>query len=104
MPKSFGTFPYMLGYYVRERSVVDLPTAIQKITSVPADRAGLPDRGRLVEGAAADLVVFDPATVANLATEADPGARPAGIDRVMVNGQWVVTEGAATGVRPGLAL
>jgi N-acyl-D-aspartate/D-glutamate deacylase len=104
MPKSFGTFPYLLGYYVRERSVLDLPTAIRKITSVPADRAGLTERGQLVEGAAADLVVFDPATVANLATEADPGARPMGIDRVMVNGRWAVVGGAATGERSGVAL
>jgi N-acyl-D-aspartate/D-glutamate deacylase len=104
MPKSFGTFPYLLGYYVRERGVLDLPHAIRKVTSVPADRAGLSDRGRLQEGAAADVVVFDPSTVANLATDADPGARPRGIDRVMVNGRWVVTDGTATGERPGRAI
>jgi N-acyl-D-aspartate/D-glutamate deacylase len=59
----------------------------------------------LADGMAADLVIFDPATIANRASEAgDPAARPAGIDRVMVNGEWVVRDGAATGARPGRAL
>lgn len=104
MPKSFGTFPLVLGSYVRDRGVLALPDAIRKITSEPARRLGLTDRGRLAEGLAADLVIFDPATVANRADGADPAARPAGIDRVMVNGRWVVAAGAATGERTGAVL
>jgi N-acyl-D-amino-acid deacylase len=104
MPKSFGTFPLVLGSYVRDRGVLDLETAIRKITAEPARRLGLTDRGRLAKGLAADLVLFDPTTVANRATEADPAARPAGIARVMVDGRWVVEDGAATGERPGRML
>ncbi len=104
MPKSFGTFPLVLGSYVRDRGVLDLETAIHRITAEPARRLGLLDRGRLARGAAADLVVFDPATIANRATEADPSARPVGIERVMVNGRWVVVGGVAVGERPGVML
>jgi N-acyl-D-amino-acid deacylase len=104
MPKSFGTFPLVLGSYVRDRGVLTLPEAIRKVTSEPARRLGLTDRGRLAEGLAADLVVFDPATIANRADGADPAARPAGIDRVMVNGHWAVVGGAATGERQGAVL
>ena len=104
MPKSFGTFPLVLGSYVRDRGVLSLEEGIRKITAEPARRLGLEDRGRLAPGLAADLVVFDPATVGNRATESDPAARPAGIERVMVNGEWVVVGGAATGARPGLSL
>ena len=80
----------MLGSYVRDRGVLTLEEAIHKITAEPARRLGLTDRGTLAAGLAADLVVFDPATIANRATEADPAARPAGIERVMVNGAWAV--------------
>ena len=104
MPKSFGTFPRVLGSYVRDRGVLTIEAAIHKITAEPARRLGLTDRGTLAPGMAADLVVFDPATVANRATEADPAARPAGIERVMVNGAWAVLGGAATGERAGLSL
>ena len=75
------------------------------MTQVPAERVAIRDRGVLRDGAVADLLIFDPATIANRATEkGDPAARPAGIDRVMVNGEWVVREGASTGARPGRAL
>jgi N-acyl-D-aspartate/D-glutamate deacylase len=104
MPKSFGTFPLLLGSYVRDRSVLSLPEAIRKVTSEPARRLGLRDRGQLERGLAADLVLFDPGSVANRATEADPSARPAGVSRVMVNGRWVVEDGTATGERPGMML
>jgi N-acyl-D-aspartate/D-glutamate deacylase len=104
MPKSFGTFPLVLGSYVRDRGVLSLTEAIAKITAEPARRLGLTDRGRLAPGFAADLVVFDPATIANRADGADPAARPAGIDRVMVNGHWAVIGGAATGERTGAVL
>ena len=104
MPKSFGTFPLVLGDYVRDRGLLSLPEAIHRITAEPARRLGLTDRGRLAPGCFADLVVFDPATVANRADAADPAARPHGIHRVLVNGSWVVIGGAATGDRAGLAL
>ena len=104
MPKSFGTFPLLLGSYVREREVLPLAEAIRKVTAEPARRLGITDRGRLAPGLAADLVLFDPGLVANRADGTDPAARPAGIERVMVNGAWVVSGGAATGARPGLVL
>lgn len=104
MPKSFGTFPLVLGSYVRDRGVLTLPEAVAKITAEPARRLGLTDRGRLATGSAADLVVFDPATIGNRATEANPSARPAGIDRVMVNGAWAVVDGRSTGSRTGQSL
>ena len=104
MPKSFGTFPQVLGSYVRDHAVLTLEEAVRKITSEPARRLGLADRGRLAPGMAADLVVFNPATVGNRATEAAPATRPSGIARVMVNGEWVVVDGVATGARPGRSL
>jgi N-acyl-D-amino-acid deacylase len=104
MPKSFGTFPLLLGSYVRDRGVLSLESAIHKVTAEPARRLGLADRGLLREGLAADLVLFDPGSVANRATEADPSARPVGISRVMVNGRWAVVDGAATGERAGWML
>ncbi len=104
MPKSFGTFPLVLGSYARDRGVLSLAEAVRKITSEPARRLGVSDRGRLAEGFAADLVLFDPATIANRADGADPAARPAGIDRVMVNGRWAVVGGAATEERAGAML
>jgi N-acyl-D-amino-acid deacylase len=104
MPKSFGTFPLVMGSYVRDRGVLSLEAAVHKATAEPARRLGLTDRGRLAPGLAADLVLFDPATIANRATESDPSARPVGISRVMVDGRWVVIDGAATGERPGRML
>ena len=83
-----------------------LEEAIAKMTSGGGGRrAGLSDRGVLADGLVADLFVFDPATIANRATDVgDPAARPAGINRVMVNGRWVVIDGEATGERPGRTL
>jgi N-acyl-D-amino-acid deacylase len=104
MPKTFGSFPQILGRYVRDAGVMSLEHAIHQMTEVPASRVAITDRGRLEDGWAADLVIFDPATIANRAVESDPSARPAGIDRVMVNGRWVVKNGASTGERPGRAL
>jgi N-acyl-D-aspartate/D-glutamate deacylase len=104
MPKSFGTFPLVLGSYVRDRGVLSLAEAVHKITAEPARRLGLTDRGILAPGKAADLVIFDPALIANRADTADPAARPAGIERVMVNGTWAVIGGVATGGRSGAML
>jgi N-acyl-D-aspartate/D-glutamate deacylase len=105
MPKTFGSFPQILGRYVREAGVMTLEHAVHQMTQVPAERMQIADRGVLADGLAADLFIFDPATIANRATEqGDVAARPAGVSRVMVNGRWVVRDGAATGERPGRTL
>ena len=103
-PRGAGTFPRVLGRYVRERGVISLESAIHKMTGMPAARLGLPDRGRIVEGANADLVVFDPATIADRATALAPHLAPVGIVHVLVNGIAVVWDGKPTAARPGRAL
>lgn len=103
-PRGFGSYPRVLGREVRERGVLTLEAAIRKMTSLAADHVGLADRGRLVPGAAADLVLFDPATVIDLATTSDPHAVARGIERVWVNGRVVFAEGKVTGERPGRVL
>jgi len=103
-PRNYGTCPRFLGHYVRERAVVSLPEAIRKMTSLPATKLGLRDRGRLEPGAAADVVVFDPATVADAATFADPHRYPRGMPWVLVNGEPVIADGRHTGRRPGRVL
>ncbi len=104
MPKTFGTFPLLFGSYVRERGILELAEAVSRVTSLPADRMGLSDRGRLAAGCRADIVVFDPATIANRATDARPGAPPAGVHHVMVNGAWAVRDGKLTSERNGEVL
>jgi N-acyl-D-amino-acid deacylase len=103
-PRGAGTFPRVLGRYVRERRVIPLETAIRKMTEMPARLLGLDDRGRVEAGAWADLVVFDPETVADRATALRPDLPPVGIAHVFVNGVAVVTDGKVTGARPGRAL
>lgn len=103
-PRAYGTFPRALGYFARGKELMPLETAVWKMTGFPAQRLGLTDRGRLVAGTAADIVVFDPATVADRATYADPHQFPEGIDVVVVNGQIVVEEGTNTGAKPGKVL
>ena len=85
-PRGLGSFPRVLGRYVRERKALSLSEAIHKMTAFPASRIGLADRGRLAPGMAADVVVFDPATVADKATYEDPFHYPVGIKAVAVNG------------------
>jgi dihydroorotase/N-acyl-D-amino-acid deacylase len=103
-PRTYGSAPRVLGRYVRERGVLPLETAVAKLTSVPAARLGLRDRGVLREGAFADLVVFDAAAVADRATYAAPAVHPVGIDAVIVNGMVAVRDGVETGARPGRLL
>ncbi len=103
-PRSYGTFARVLGLYARERGALDLPTAVRKMTSLPADQLGLPDRGRIARGKKADLVVFDAAKVRDTATFDDPHRFPEGIPLVLVNGVAVVERGAHTGARPGRVL
>ncbi|RIL06464.1 MAG: N-acyl-D-amino-acid deacylase [Proteobacteria bacterium] len=103
-PRLYGTFARVLGTYVREQGVLPLAEAIHRMTGLSARRFGLTDRGEVRAGACADLVVFDPARIADVATYADPHHSPAGIARVFVNGTEVVRDGAHTGARPGRTL
>lgn len=103
-PRSFGTFPRVLGEYVRERGVLRLEDAVRKMTSLNAAKLGLSDRGTLRPGAWADVTVFDPATVADRATYTAPFQYPVGIEYVVVNGTLVLDRGAHTGATPGRAL
>ena len=103
-PRWYGTFPRVLGHYVREEGVLSLPDAVHKMTGLPAERLGLEERGRIAEGMMADLVVFDPETVIDRATFEDPHQYPDGIPYVIVNGQIAVDEGRLTGTRAGQVL
>lgn len=103
-PRLWGTFPRVLGHYVRELGLMRLEEAVRRMTSLSADWYGLKDRGRLAPGAYADLVLFDPATIIDRSTFADPVAPAAGIGLVAVNGRVVWEDGRASGARPGRAL
>ena len=100
-PRGFGSFTRVLGHYVRERNVVSLPEAIRKMTSLAADNVGIRARGRIVPGGYADLVLFDPATVNDRATPADPHAISTGISKVWVNGELAYENGKVTSARAG---
>ena len=89
-PGAYGAFPRVLGHYVRERRLLGLEEAVRKMTSLPADRLGLTDRGRVEAGRKADLLVFDPLTIADRSTFTDPRRSAAGIDEVLVNGRRLV--------------
>jgi N-acyl-D-amino-acid deacylase len=103
-PRFFGCFPRVLGRYVREAQALSLPEAVRKMTSAPADRLGISDRGRLRDGFAADLVAFRAETVVDQSTFWDPCRPPVGIEYVAVNGVLVVDEGRQTDEQPGRVL
>ena len=103
-PRAYGTFPRVLGKYVREEKLLTLEQAIRKMTSLPAGKIGLKSRGILREGFWADVVIFDQAVIKDQATFDDPHQYPKGIEYVIVNGQVVVDHGRLTGVRPGKIL
>ena len=103
-PRTHGTFPRILGRYVREMKVLSLEEAIRKITSLPADTFGFKGRGRIVPNAIADVVVFDPDTVIDKATLVSPNLYPEGIEYVLVNGEIVVDNGKRTDLFPGQAI
>jgi N-acyl-D-amino-acid deacylase len=103
-PRGFGSFPRVLGRYVREQHVVSLTEAIRKMTSLAAANVGIDDRGTIAPGQYADLVLFDPRTVIDRATMASPHAVSEGIDTVWVNGDVVFTNGSTTGKHPGKVL
>ena len=103
-PRTYGSFPRILGQFVREEQLLSLEEAVRKMTSAPAARLGLHDRGLLRDGYAADVVVFDAARVRSNATYDEPRRYPDGIEYVAVNGELVVDGAAHTGALPGRAL
>lgn len=103
-PRGFGTFPRILGHYVRDTHVLTWENAVRKMSALPASIMGLVDRGMLAPGMAADVVVFDPATVIDHATYEKPDALSEGIRAVLVNGTVALRDGKATGARGGAAL
>ncbi|HET6617527.1 MAG TPA: amidohydrolase family protein, partial [Gemmatimonadota bacterium] len=103
-PRAYGSYPRVLGKYVREERAMALTEAVRKMTSLPAEILHLSDRGTIAVGKAADLAVFDPATVADTATFEAPHAYPVGLPHVIVGGRLVVTNGALTGELPGRVL
>ena len=103
-PRSFGTFPRVLGVYARDRGLLRLEDAVRKMTSLNAAKAGIKKRGLLAAGLFADITVFDPARIIDRATYTDPFQYPEGILFVIVNGAVVLEDGRHTGARPGRAL
>ena len=103
-PRAYGCFPVVLAEFVRAEKHLRLPEAIRKMTSFPAQRLGLSDRGVLRDGYRADIVIFNPDTVRTDATRHDPKHYPVGIDYVIVNGEIVIEKGTNTGATPGQAL
>jgi dihydroorotase/N-acyl-D-amino-acid deacylase len=103
-PRSYGTFPRVLGVYVREKQILPLEEAVRKMTSLPARRLGLKDRGTIAEGNVADITIFDPKTVNEQGTWTNPHQYPVGIPFVIVNGIAVVDSGKFTERRPGKVL
>lgn len=103
-PRNYGTFPRVLGRYVRELRLLSLPEAVHKMTGLPAQRLGLRDRGILREGAIADITIFNPLTVQDRATFEEPHQLPLGIEYVVVSGKIALQQGVPTGVLAGRVL
>ena len=103
-PRSYGTFPRILGRYVRELNVLTLEEAIRKMTSLSADEIGQYERGRITEGMFADITIFDEDRIADRADYVDPHHYSVGIHHVIVNGVPVIHEGSVTGAKPGHVL
>ena len=103
-PRTFGTFPRILGKYCRDENLFDLSTAIYKMTSFPCKRIGIKDRGLIKEGYFADLVIFNPVTISDTATYESPKSYPIGIEYVIVNGKITVKDGEHTEAKAGSIL
>lgn len=103
-PRGWGSFPKILGQYVREERLLSLESAVHKMTGLPAQRLGLTDRGLVKTGYFADLAIFDPATIADRSTYQESRRYPLGIEHVLINGQWVVAHGQYTGRLAGRPL
>ena len=103
-PRSYGTFPRVLGLYVRERGILTLEDAVRKMTFLPAQKFRLAGRGSIAVGALADVVVFDPQTVIDRSTFSSPTEYPLGVEQVFVNGVRVIRDSTPTGTRAGVLL
>jgi N-acyl-D-aspartate/D-glutamate deacylase len=103
-PRSFGTFPRVLSEYVRRQQILTFEEAIHKMTGMPADKLRLHDRGYIMKGQAADLVIFDPQAITDLPSYENPYQNNPGIDFVLVNGTCTMEKGKLTGNRPGKRL
>lgn len=103
-PRFYGTFPRVLGKYAREEKIFDLATAVKKMTSMPAHKLGLKNRGTIQKGCFADITIFDPKTVIDNATFVDPHQYPTGIEYVLVNGKITISKGNHTGQTAGQIL
>jgi N-acyl-D-amino-acid deacylase len=103
-PRAWGTYPRVLGKYVREEGVISLENAIHKMTGMPASKFNIVNRGLIREGYFADLVLFDPDEVIDKATFENPRTGPSGMPHVIVNGQFAVRDGSHTGSRSGRAI
>jgi N-acyl-D-aspartate/D-glutamate deacylase len=103
-PRAYGSFPRVLARYVRELGVLSLEAAVARMTSVAANELNLPDRGRLAPGLPADLVVFDPDTILDRATLAQPSEQSRGVRHVVINGRLVIEDGRPTTALPGQIL
>ena len=104
IPRGYGSFPRVLGHYVRDRGIMPLEAAVQKMSDLPARKLQLSDRGRLTVGAVADIVLFDPDQVGDAATFEDPHQYPTGIPHVVVSGVVTIRDGEQTGARGGGAV
>ncbi len=102
--RGYGSFAKVMGWYVRERGILSIEEAIRKSTSLPASRLGLLDRGMIKQGYFADLTLFDPNTIGEMGTIADPAQYPRGVNYVLVNGQVVIDQGEPSGALPGKVL
>jgi N-acyl-D-amino-acid deacylase len=100
-PRAYGNFARLLGKYVRDEKRVPLADAVRRLAALPADNLGLKDRGRLKPGHFADIAIFDPATIADKATFAQPQQYAVGMRHVFVNGVAVLRDGEHTGATPG---
>jgi len=100
-PRYYGTFPRVLGKYTREEKFFDLETAVKKMTSMPAEKLGLNKRGLIQKGNYADIVIFDPLTIADKATFVNPHQLAVGIDYVIVNGHITIANGEHKGTMNG---
>ena len=100
-PRSYGTFPRVIARYVRERGVLTLAEAVHKMTGLSASQLGLANRGTLARGMKADITVFDPGAIRDLATFEEPHQLSVGVEYLLVNGDLVLDEGAHTGSLPG---
>jgi len=103
-PRNYGTYPRILGRYVREENVLTLEEAIRKMTSFPAQKLGIEDRGLLKQGYWGDITVCNPETIKDNATYNEPHQFPEGIEYVLVNGVIVIERGKYTGETPGIVL